>query len=57
VIEFGDGHIEARAESILQAAQNLAFVFQGMCVRDEDFQSQETDRHGSHSTIVELTRT
>src|SRR5579864_9025905 len=45
VIEFGDGHVEARAEAVLQAAQNLAFVFKGMRVRDEDFQRQQTDRH------------
>jgi hypothetical protein len=47
VIEFGDGHVEARAEAVLQAAQNLAFVFKGMRVRDEDFQRQQTDRHDS----------
>jgi hypothetical protein len=45
VIEFGDGYVEARAEPVFEAAQNLALVFQGMCVRDEDFQSQQTDGH------------
>src|SRR4029077_8546017 len=47
VIEFGDGHVEARAEAVLQATQNLAFVFKGMRVRNENFQSQQTDRHSS----------
>jgi hypothetical protein len=47
VIKFGHGHVKARAEAVLQAAQNLAFVFKGMRVRDEDFQRQQTDRHDS----------
>jgi hypothetical protein len=47
VIEFGDGYVEACAEAILQAAQDLAFVFKGMRVRDENFQRQQTDRHSS----------
>jgi hypothetical protein len=47
VIEFGDGDVETRAEAVLQAAQDLAFVFKGVGVRDEDFQSQQTNRHGS----------
>src|SRR5690349_5085881 len=46
VIEFGDGHVEARAQAFFQAAQDLAFVFQGMRVRDVNFQGQQADRHG-----------
>jgi len=47
VIEFGYGHVEAGAEAVLQAAQDLAFVFKGMGVRDKNFESQQTDRHDS----------
>jgi hypothetical protein len=47
VIEFGDCHVEAGAEAVLQAAQDLAFVFKGMGVRDKNFESQQADRHDS----------
>ena len=47
VIEFGYGHVEAGAEAVLQATQDLAFVFKGMGVGNKNFESQQTDRHDS----------
>ena len=38
MIEFGNSDVEAGTQPILQAAQDLAFVFQGMRVGNEDFQ-------------------
>ena len=38
VIEFGDGHVEPRAKAVFQAAQDLAFIFKRMCLRDIYFQ-------------------
>src|SRR5438309_7803070 len=40
VIEFGDGYVEAGAETVFQAAQNLAFVLQGVRFGDVDFEGQ-----------------
>src|SRR2546427_2892870 len=45
VIQFRHSHVETRPKAVLQAAQNLAFVLEGMGVRDKDFQGQQTDRH------------
>src|SRR4029077_6835726 len=50
MVEFGDGHVKARAEAVFQTAQHLAFVLQGMRVRDENFQGQQADGHGAQLT-------
>ena len=34
MIEFGDRHVETRPEAVLEAAQDLAFVFEGVGIGD-----------------------
>ena len=37
VVEFGDGEVEAVAELVLHGAEDLAAVFEGLRVRDVQF--------------------
>src|SRR5215813_10214897 len=44
-IEFGNGHIEALAELVLQAAQYLVFVLERLCAFYAEFQGERCDGH------------
>ena len=45
VLELGDGHVEVSAQPVFQAAQDLAFVLEGLRVGDLNFQGEEANRH------------
>lgn len=47
VVEFGDGEVEAVAEFIFHGTENLAAVFEGLRVRDVDFDGEFGDGHFS----------
>src|ERR1017187_8294478 len=49
MLEFGDSHVKARAQTILQTAQHLPLVFERLRISDVNFQREETDRHFSVS--------
>jgi hypothetical protein len=44
-IELGDGDVEFAAETILEAAEDLALVLEGASVRDVQFERQQADGH------------
>ena len=45
MLELSDGYIVVSAQAVLQAAQNLPFVLQGLRIEDVNFQGKEADRH------------
>src|ERR1700751_3142510 len=45
MFELRDGHIVVSAQAVLQAAQNLPFVLEGLRIEDVNFQGKEADRH------------
>ena len=51
MLQLGDGHVEVRAQPVLQAAQNLPLIFQRLRVGDVNFQSEEADRHFRPATL------
>jgi hypothetical protein len=40
VVEFGDGEVEAVAELVFHGAEDLAAVFEGLCVGDIQFDGE-----------------
>ena len=58
MIQFGDGHVEMRAQPVFQAAKHLPLVFEGLRIRDVNFQGEKADRHfRSPENAVERKRT
>lgn len=49
---FGYGDVEAFAQPIFQAFDDLPFVLQGMGVFDEDFQGQHSDYRDRHFKTI-----
>ena len=42
-VDFGDGDVEAIAEAVFEAFDDVAFVFEGVRVFDVDFEGEDTD--------------
>lgn len=54
-VDFGNCNIEALAQTILQAFDDVAFVFQGVRVLDVDLQGQDADDGHSYYRNARLT--
>jgi hypothetical protein len=46
-VKFGDGNVERGAETIFEAARDLAFVFERVCGLDAKLESNESDQERS----------
>lgn len=46
MLEFGDGYVEAMAETVFEAAENLALVFEGVSVWNANVEGEDTYWHG-----------
>jgi hypothetical protein len=44
-VEFGDGDVEFAAETIFEAADDLALVLEGVRVRETEFENEQAYRH------------
>jgi len=56
-IKLRDGDVELAAQTILEAAENLALVLQGTSVRDVQFESQQANGHSKKDTASNPNRT
>jgi hypothetical protein len=45
MLEFGDGNVEAAANAIFEAANDLALIFEGVSFGNADVESEKADGH------------
>ena len=48
MVEFGDRHVEGRAQAVLQAAHHLALVFERLRVFDAQFQGEKSNHRNKN---------
>jgi hypothetical protein len=52
VLQLRDGHVVVSAQPVLQAAQNLPFVFERLRIEDVNFQGKEADWHFRSNAVA-----